>query len=75
MPPIYHIKEKEDKRKKRIQTKKDIIIPKKKIWVVERENKLDGIVDSESCLQDMKRKLRTISVWCNYHAELLFIES
>jgi len=28
MLPIYHIKEKEDKRKKRMQTKKDIIIPK-----------------------------------------------
>jgi hypothetical protein len=40
MLPIYHIKEKEDKRKKRIQTKKDIIIPKNKRWVVEKENKL-----------------------------------
>src|SRR6478736_5890630 len=33
---------------------------KNKRWVVEREQIHDGIIDSESCLQDMKRNLRTI---------------
>ena len=41
----------------------------------EREQTYDGITGSERCLQDMKRKLRTTSAWCNYHAVLLFIES
>ena len=27
-----------------------------------------GIIDSESCLYDMKRRLKTILDWCNYHA-------
>src|SRR5215212_2558635 len=34
-------------------------IAKNKRWVVEREQTRDGIIDSESCLQDMKRRLRT----------------
>jgi hypothetical protein len=38
-----------------------------KRWVVEKELTL-GITDSESCSQDMKRKLRIIWAWCNYHA-------
>jgi hypothetical protein len=35
---------------------------------------IHGITDSESCLSDMKRKLRTISDWCNCHAVSLYIE-
>jgi IS5 family transposase len=34
-------------------------LSKNKQWVVEREQTLDGIIDSESCLFDTKRKLRT----------------
>ena len=34
----------------------------------------DGITGSESYLQDMKRRLRTTLVWCNYHAVSLSIE-
>ena len=41
----------------------------------EREQTYDGITGSERFLQDMKRKLRTTSAWCNYHAVLLFTES
>jgi hypothetical protein len=37
---------------------------KNKRWVVEREQTLDGITDLESCLKDMKRRLRTTLVWC-----------
>ena len=33
---------------------------KNKIWVVEREQTHGSITDSESCLQDMKRRLRNI---------------
>jgi hypothetical protein len=32
---------------------------KNKRWVVERGQTHDGITGSESCLQDMKRRLRT----------------
>ena len=33
-----------------------------------------GIIDSESCLFDTKRKLRTTLVWCIYHAVSLYIK-
>ena len=47
---------------------------KNKRWVVEREQIHDGIIGSESCLQDMKRRSRTTLDWCNYHAVSLYIE-
>ena len=72
MFPIYHIKEKEDKQE-RIQTKKDILLPKINDGL-SREQIHDGITGSESCLQDMKRRLRTTLDWCIYHAVSLFIE-
>jgi len=40
---------------------------KNKRWVVEKEQ-IRGITDSESCLQDTKRRLRSILVWCIYLA-------
>ena len=46
---------------------------KDKRWVVWKEQTL-GITDSESCLHDMKRRLRTILDWCIYHVVSLFIE-
>ena len=47
---------------------------KNKRWVVEREQTHDGITDSESCLQGMKRMLGTTLDWCNYRAVSLSIE-
>jgi hypothetical protein len=72
MFPIYRIKEKEDKWKKRIHIKKDILLPKINDGL-SREQTL-GIIGSESCLQDMKRKLRTTLVWCICHAVSSSIE-
>ena len=46
---------------------------KDKRWVVWKERTL-GITDSESCLHDMKRRLRTTLDWCIYHVVSLFIE-
>jgi hypothetical protein len=69
---IYHIKEKEARRKKRQNIKKDILMLKIKDGLLREP--IHGITDSESCLRDMKRRLRTISDWCNYHAVSLYIE-
>ena len=41
--------------KEETHIKKNIHTAKNKRWVVERTNS-DGIIDSESCLQDMKRR-------------------
>ena len=59
-------------KRKRGQKKEDIIFPKINDGL-SREQTL-GIIDSESCLQGMKRKLRTTLDWCNYHAGSLFTE-
>ena len=53
--------------------KKDILLPKINDGLYEKEQTL-GITDSESCLHDMKRKLRTTLDWCIYHVVSLFIE-
>ena len=68
----YHIKDKEDKRKKRIQDKKDILFLKINDGL-SREQTL-GIIDSESCMQGTKRRLRTTLDWCNYQTVSLSIE-
>src|SRR3954471_7527704 len=46
---------------------------KNKRWVVEREQ-IHGIIGSESCLQGMKRRLRTTLDWYIYRAVSLSIE-
>jgi hypothetical protein len=51
---IYHTKEKEVRKKKRRHTKKDILLLKIDDGL-SREQTL-GTTDSESCLQDMKRR-------------------
>ena len=51
-------------KRKRGQKKEDIIFPKINDGL-SREQTL-GIIDSESCLQGMKRRLRTTLDWFNY---------
>jgi hypothetical protein len=53
--------------------KKDISLPKINGGLSRREQTL-GTIDSESCFQGMKRRLRTTLVWCNYHAVSLSIK-
>jgi len=43
-------------------------LSKNKRWVVEKEQIHDGTTDSESCLQGMKRRLRTTLDWYIYRA-------
>ena len=69
---IYHIREKEVRKKKRKNIKKYTLMLKINAGLL-REQTL-GITELENYLQDMKRKLRTISGWCNYHAVSLYIE-
>jgi hypothetical protein len=72
MSPIYQIKE-EVRKEKRQNIKKDIPMLKIKDGLLREP--IHGIIDSESCLQDMKRKLRITWVQCsNYHAVSLSIE-
>jgi hypothetical protein len=59
MSPIYHIKEKEGRGKKRLHININIKLLEIKDGL-SREQTLDGITDSESCLLDMKRNLRII---------------
>ena len=47
---------------------------KDKRWVIWERTNSYGIADSESCLHDMKRRLRTTLDWCIYHEVSLIIE-
>jgi len=57
-----------------VRRQMNYLTAKNKGWFVEREQTHDGITDSESCLQGMKRMLGTTLVWCNYHAVSSSIE-
>ena len=61
VPHIPYKRERSQLRK--ITDQKRYSPSKNKRWVVEREQ-THGITGSESCLQDMKRRLRTTLVWC-----------
>jgi hypothetical protein len=73
---VPHIPPKRKKRQKKevAYQKRNVLSARNKRCVVEREQIHDGTTGSESCLQDMKRRLRIILVWCSYHIVLSSIE-
>ena len=73
VPHIPYKRKRGQMRKEKIHQKR-YSPSKNKRWVVERKQTHDGITGSESCLQDMKRKLRTILDWCTYRAVSSSIE-
>ena len=66
VPHIPYKRKRGQKKEEKINQKQYDFVRNKR-WVVEKELTL-GITDSEICSQDMKRKLRIIWAWCNYHA-------